>query len=184
MLCGALYGNHAKARGHGSRLCGVGSASYVIVGWLLFLWCSHALEIMAMVAALWRSARDYMKTKEFRNYLASTHFWGPVANYGLPLAALKDMNASPEIISGRMKVALIFYLMAFMHFAYRVQPRNLLLFVCHSTNVLARSVPLSRYLNYYCGGGASAAVGTTAAITPDPTSCPVPVSDLDNDDSC
>uniref|UniRef100_A0A8C7B7N3 Mitochondrial pyruvate carrier n=1 Tax=Neovison vison TaxID=452646 RepID=A0A8C7B7N3_NEOVI len=70
-----------------------------------------------------------------------TQFWGPVANYGLPLAALKDMNASPEIISGRMTVALIFYLMAFMHFTYRVQPRNLLLFVCHSTNV-AQSVQL------------------------------------------
>ncbi|VCX42665.1 unnamed protein product [Gulo gulo] len=137
-----------------------------------------------MVAALWRSARDYMKTKEFRNYLASTHFWGPVANYGLPLAAFKDMNASPEIISGRMTVALIFYSMAFMRFAYRVQPRNLLLFVCHSTNVVAQSVQLSRYLNFYYGGGASAAVGTTAATTPDPTSGPVPVSDLEDDDSC
>ncbi|XP_022371594.1 mitochondrial pyruvate carrier-like protein [Enhydra lutris kenyoni] len=184
MGCGALYGKHAKARGHGPTLCGVGSASYVIVGWLLFRWCSHALEIMAMVAALWRSARGYTQTKEFRNYLASTHFWGPVANYGLPLAAFKDMNASPEIMSGHMTVALIFYSMAFMRFAYHVQPRNLLLFVCHSTNVVAQSVLLSRYLNYYYSGGVLAAVGTTAATTLDPTSGPVPVSDLDNDDSC
>ncbi|XP_045850710.1 mitochondrial pyruvate carrier 1-like protein [Meles meles] len=136
-----------------------------------------------MVEALWRSARDYMKTKEFRNYLASTHFWGPVANHGLPLAAFKDMNASPEIISSRMTIALI-YSMAFLHFAYRLQPRNLLLFVCHSINVVAQSVRLSRYRNYYYGGGASAAVGTTAATAPDPTSGPVPVSDLEDDNSC
>ncbi|KAL6040875.1 hypothetical protein STEG23_037851 [Scotinomys teguina] len=30
------------------------------------------------------------------------HFWGPVANWGLPIAAINDMKKSPEIISGRM----------------------------------------------------------------------------------
>lgn len=30
------------------------------------------------------------------------HFWGPVANWGLPIAAISDMKKSPEIISGRM----------------------------------------------------------------------------------
>lgn len=30
------------------------------------------------------------------------HFWGPVANWGLPIAAIADMKKSPEIISGRM----------------------------------------------------------------------------------
>lgn len=30
------------------------------------------------------------------------HFWGPVANWGLPIAAITDMKKSPEIISGRM----------------------------------------------------------------------------------
>lgn len=32
----------------------------------------------------------------------SQHFWGPVANWGLPIAAIADMKKSPEIISGRM----------------------------------------------------------------------------------
>ncbi|KAI5947364.1 Mitochondrial pyruvate carrier 1-like protein [Manis javanica] len=77
---------------------------------------------MAEVAALWWRARDYMKGKELLEYLTSTHFWGPVANWGLLLAALKDMNFPPDIISGRMTRALIFYSMAFMSFAYCVQP--------------------------------------------------------------
>ncbi|XP_034505875.1 mitochondrial pyruvate carrier 1-like protein [Ailuropoda melanoleuca] len=185
VLCRALYGSHAKARGHGPTLRGVRSASYVIVGWLLFR--SHGLAIMATVAALWRRARDYVKNKEFRDYLTSTHFWGPVANCGLPVSAFKDMNASPDIISGRMTTALIFYSLAFMRFAYRIQPRNLLLLACHSTNVVAQSVQLSRYLNYQYGGDAAAATAAgpaAAAAATGPTSDPVAVNDLEDDDSC
>ncbi|KAM9180360.1 mitochondrial pyruvate carrier 1-like protein [Dugong dugon] len=106
---------------------------------------------MAAVATLVRRARDYVQTKEFREYLASTHFWGPVANWGLPLAAFKDMRASPEIISGRMTTVLIFYSLAFMRFAYRVQPRNLLLMACHGANVVAQSIQGTRYLLYHYG---------------------------------
>ncbi|XP_016065868.1 PREDICTED: mitochondrial pyruvate carrier 1-like protein [Miniopterus natalensis] len=98
------------------------------------------------MAALWRRAWDYTKTKEFRDYVTSTHFWGPVANWGLPLAAFRDMQASPEIISGRMTTALIFYSLAFMRFAYRVRPRNLLLMACHGANVTAQSLQAARYL--------------------------------------
>ncbi|XP_036126029.1 mitochondrial pyruvate carrier 1-like protein [Molossus molossus] len=115
---------------------------------------------MAAIAALWRKARDYIKTKEFRDYITSTHFWGPMANWGLPMAAFRDMKASPEIISGRMTTALIFYSLAFMRFSYRVQPRNLLLMACHATNVTAQSVQASRYLAYHYGGGA----GETTAV--------------------
>lgn len=111
---------------------------------------------MAVVVALIRKTRDYIKTKEFRDYITSTHFWGPVANWGLPLAAFKDMKAPPDIISGRMTTALIFYSMAFMRFAYRVQPRNYLLMACHFTNVLAQSIQASRYLSHRYGGGAMA----------------------------
>ncbi|XP_044792895.2 mitochondrial pyruvate carrier 1-like protein [Bubalus kerabau] len=118
---------------------------------------------MAAVVALCRKAMETVKTKEFRDYLASTHFWGPVANWGLPLAAFRDMRASPDIISGRMTTALIFYSMAFMRFAYRVQPRNLLLMACHGTNIVAQSVQAGRYLNYHYGGGTTAA--TTAAVS-------------------
>lgn len=30
------------------------------------------------------------------------HFWGPVANWGLPLAAIADVKRDPEFISGKM----------------------------------------------------------------------------------
>ncbi|EPQ04842.1 Brain protein 44-like protein 2 [Myotis brandtii] len=115
---------------------------------------------MAAVTALCRKAWDYVKTKEFRDYVTSTHLWGPVFNWGLPLAAFKDMKASPEIISGRMTTALIFYSLAFMRFAYRVQPRNRLLMACHGTNVVAQSVQGSRLLIHRYGGGLKAAADT------------------------
>ncbi|KAF4794840.1 hypothetical protein TURU_098313 [Turdus rufiventris] len=79
-----------------------------------------------MAAALGRKAVDYVRSKEFRDYLMREdiildklsfffghimsskesknllHFWGPVANWGLPVAAINDMKKSPEIVSGRM----------------------------------------------------------------------------------
>nr|XP_060487322.1 mitochondrial pyruvate carrier 1-like protein [Panthera onca] len=141
---------------------------------------------MATVAALWRRARDYMKTKEFREYLTSVHFWGPVANWGLPLAAFKDMRAPPDIISGRMTTALIFYSLAFMRFAYRVQPRNLLLLACHTTNVMAQSVQAGRFVIHHYGGTATTTAATTT--TNDPTMVPssdrVCASHFEDDDSC
>uniref|UniRef100_A0A673UAG6 Mitochondrial pyruvate carrier n=1 Tax=Suricata suricatta TaxID=37032 RepID=A0A673UAG6_SURSU len=82
-----------------------------------------------------------------------THFWGPVFNWGLPLATVKDMRASPDIISGRMTTALILYSMAFMRFAYRVQPRNLLLLACHGTNIVAQSVQAGRLITHCYGSG-------------------------------
>ncbi|OEL17246.1 hypothetical protein BAE44_0021735 [Dichanthelium oligosanthes] len=44
----------------------------------------------------------------FKSFLNSpvgpktTHFWGPVANWGFVLAGLVDMNKPPEMISGNM----------------------------------------------------------------------------------
>uniref|UniRef100_A0A671DW43 Mitochondrial pyruvate carrier n=1 Tax=Rhinolophus ferrumequinum TaxID=59479 RepID=A0A671DW43_RHIFE len=124
-------------------------------------------------AVVWQKARDYLKTKEFRDYVTSTHFWGPMANWGLPLAAVKDMKASPEIISGRMTTALILYSMAFMRFAYRVQPRNLLLMACHGTNVMVQSMQASRYLTYHYGGGAAEATAAATAAATITTGYPV-----------
>jgi hypothetical protein len=37
--------------------------------------------------------------KEWKDYFLSTHFWGPVANWGLPIAALSDLKKNPEMIS-------------------------------------------------------------------------------------
>ncbi|XP_076141671.1 mitochondrial pyruvate carrier 1 isoform X1 [Alosa pseudoharengus] len=78
----------------------------------------------------------------------STHFWGPVANWGLPIAAISDMKKSPEIISGRMTFALTCYSLLFMRFAYKVQPRNWLLFACHLTNETAQLIQGSRLIKY------------------------------------
>ncbi|KAK1346155.1 hypothetical protein QTO34_000008 [Cnephaeus nilssonii] len=133
------------------------------------------------MAALWRKALDHVKTKEFRDYVTSTHFWGPLANWGLPLAAFRDMKATPEIISGRMTTALIFYSLAFMRFAHRVQPRNRLLMACHGANVMAQSVQGSRLLIHRYGGGVKAAADTdtrtrTKAATTTATECCIYVS--------
>uniref|UniRef100_A0A3P9IRV9 Mitochondrial pyruvate carrier n=1 Tax=Oryzias latipes TaxID=8090 RepID=A0A3P9IRV9_ORYLA len=80
--------------------------------------------------------------------IARRHFWGPVANWGLPVAALADMKKSPEIISGRMTFALCCYSLLFMRFAYKVQPRNWLLFACHLTNETAQLIQGSRLIKY------------------------------------
>ncbi|XP_075059399.1 mitochondrial pyruvate carrier 1 [Mixophyes fleayi] len=101
-----------------------------------------------MAAVVARKAVDYVKSKEFREYLMSTHFWGPVANWGLPIAAINDMKKSPEIISGRMTFALTCYSLLFMRFAYKVQPRNWLLFACHFTNEGAQLVQGTRLIKY------------------------------------
>ena len=34
----------------------------------------------------------------------STHFWGPVANWGIPIAAIADTAKPPEFISGKMTI--------------------------------------------------------------------------------
>jgi len=101
-----------------------------------------------MAGTLARRAIDHLKSKDFRDYLMSTHFWGPVANWGLPIAAISDMKKSPEIISGRMTFALTCYSLLFMRFAYKVQPRNWLLFACHFTNEGAQLVQGSRLIKY------------------------------------
>nr|XP_019007239.1 mitochondrial protein [Kwoniella mangroviensis CBS 8507]OCF70700.1 mitochondrial protein [Kwoniella mangroviensis CBS 8507] len=78
----------------------------------------------------------------------------PVANWGLPLAALSDIvNRDEESISGVMSPTLAAYSMIFMRFAWRVQPRNYLLFACHATNATAQLVQEGRYLNYWHFGG-------------------------------
>ncbi|XP_043925409.1 mitochondrial pyruvate carrier 1 [Protopterus annectens] len=101
-----------------------------------------------MAGLLVRKGINYVKSKEFRDYLMSTHFWGPVANWGLPIAAMNDMKKSPEIISGRMTFALCLYSLLFMRFAYRVQPRNWLLFACHFSNETAQLIQGGRLIKY------------------------------------
>ncbi|OQR76178.1 brain protein 44 protein 2-like, partial [Tropilaelaps mercedesae] len=77
------------------------------------------------------------------------HFWGPVANWGLPLAAITDIKKDPEFISGKMTVALAMYSAVFMRFAIKVEPRNMLLFACHLTNECAQLTQFSRFCKHH-----------------------------------
>ncbi|XP_036146650.1 mitochondrial pyruvate carrier 1 isoform X3 [Monomorium pharaonis] len=43
-----------------------------------------------------------LKSKETRDYFMSTHFWGPVANWAIPIAAIADIQRDPKYISGKM----------------------------------------------------------------------------------
>ena len=95
----------------------------------------------------------WLRSPAAREYFFSTHFWGPVANWGLPLAALADLRKDEEVISGTMTTALACYSMVFMRFAWRVQPRNYLLFACHATNATAQSIQDARFVNYWYYGG-------------------------------
>ncbi|XP_062560245.1 mitochondrial pyruvate carrier 1 isoform X2 [Armigeres subalbatus] len=120
-----------------------------------------------MAAAMGRKLIDSLKSKEFREYLMSTHFWGPVANWGIPIAALADIKKDPKIISGTMTTALCLYSMIFIRFAWKVNPRNLLLFGCHITNFTAQSVQCGRFVNYtYLGGNTKQPEGPSDAIAP------------------
>lgn len=74
----------------------------------------------------------------------TTHFWGPVANWGIVLAGILDANKPPEQISTRMTTTLFFYSCFFMRFALRVQPTNYLLFACHLANASAQAFLLNR----------------------------------------
>ncbi|KFD69138.1 hypothetical protein M514_02981 [Trichuris suis] len=101
------------------------------------------------VSYVWRQINA--SQREWFNYFSSTHFWGPVVNFGLPLASFNDMRHSPEIISGSMTLALACYSLAFMRFAWKVQPRNLLLLFCHTSNEVAQAIQGYRFLNYHYG---------------------------------
>ncbi|KAJ6764196.1 MITOCHONDRIAL PYRUVATE CARRIER 1, partial [Salix koriyanagi] len=87
----------------------------------------------------------------FRAFLNSpvgpktTHFWGPVANWGFVAAGLADMQKPPEMISGNMTGAMCVYSALFMRFAWMVQPRNYLLLACHVSNETVQLYQLSRW---------------------------------------
>lgn len=72
-----------------------------------------------------------------------------VANWGLVGAAVYDASfKGPEIIDMNMTGVMIGYSSLFMRFAWRVQPRNYLLFACHTFNVAAQVNQLRRAIEY------------------------------------
>ncbi|KAI9483104.1 MAG: mitochondrial pyruvate carrier [Benjaminiella poitrasii] len=92
-------------------------------------------------------------SKEFRSYLMSTHFWGPVVNWGIPIAAIADTQKDASLISGNMTAALCLYSGLFMRFALAVRPTNYLLFACHATNEAAQLTQGYRWFKYNKMGG-------------------------------
>mmetsp|Transcript_3537 Transcript_3537/g.12728 ORF Transcript_3537/g.12728 Transcript_3537/m.12728 type:complete len:115 (+) Transcript_3537:204-548(+) len=83
--------------------------------------------------------------------IKTTHFWGPVANWGFVIAGLSDMSKPPEMISGNMTSAMCVYSALFMRFAWEVQPRNYLLLACHASNETVQLYQLSRWAQYEYG---------------------------------
>ncbi|CAL9047032.1 mitochondrial pyruvate carrier 1-like [Musa acuminata AAA Group] len=75
----------------------------------------------------------------------TTHFWGPVANWGFVIAGLVDMQKPPEMISRNMTSAMCVYSALFMRFAWMVKPRNYLLLACHASNESVQLYQLSRW---------------------------------------
>mmetsp|Transcript_74210 Transcript_74210/g.179493 ORF Transcript_74210/g.179493 Transcript_74210/m.179493 type:complete len:111 (+) Transcript_74210:185-517(+) len=95
-----------------------------------------------------------MHNSAFARWVASptgpktTHFWGPVANWGFVLAGLNDTTKSPELVSAPMTGALVVYSGLFMRFAWRVQPRNAILFACHACNASVQGYNLQRWARW------------------------------------
>ncbi|KAF5390345.1 hypothetical protein D9757_002960 [Collybiopsis confluens] len=127
----------------------------------------------------------WLRSPASREYLMSSHsFLGPLANWGLPLAALSDLSKDEEVISGTMTSALACYSATFARFgsffllvssafqnskqtstiAWVVQPRNYLLLACHLTNVTAQSTQLYRWNEYWNRGGRERKLGLTGVI--------------------
>ncbi len=72
-----------------------------------------------------------------------------MSNWGISLAAMRDMSKPKEQISEKMTVALCIYSLLFMRFALVVEPRNLLLFSCHFANETAQLYQLQRKFGGY-----------------------------------
>lgn len=84
----------------------------------------------------------------------TTHFWGPVANWGLAASGIYDAALKgPEIINERMSATQVVYSGLFVRFAWMVQPRNYILASCHTANVCAQSNQLRRWAEYKQGMG-------------------------------
>lgn len=81
--------------------------------------------------------------------LFTTHFWGPVANWGFVLAGMADTKKSPDNISPKMTGVLSIYSLLFMRFAWCVQPRNYLLMSCHISNEAVQLYNLQRWYAWY-----------------------------------
>ncbi|CAF9915641.1 hypothetical protein IMSHALPRED_002661 [Imshaugia aleurites] len=53
------------------------------------------------MAAVISAVNAKIRSQPVLNYVCSTHFWGPVSNFGIPIAAVMDTQKDPEIYGGR-----------------------------------------------------------------------------------
>ncbi|KAF4027802.1 Mitochondrial pyruvate carriers domain-containing protein [Phytophthora infestans] len=79
----------------------------------------------------------------------TTHFWGPVANWGFVLAAMADMQKPADVISINMTSGYPVDLQSDLY-AVRVdgEARNYLLLACHASNETAQLYQLQRGVRY------------------------------------
>ncbi|KAM0514768.1 hypothetical protein ACHAPE_006443 [Trichoderma viride] len=105
------------------------------------------------MAALAKAINAKIRSNPMLSYVCTTHFWGPVSNFGIPIAAVLDTQKSPDLISGQMTAALTVYSLTFMRYALAVSPKNYLLFGCHVVNSCAQLTQGYRYLSYHQWGG-------------------------------
>ncbi|KAK0754251.1 hypothetical protein B0T18DRAFT_33573 [Schizothecium vesticola] len=114
------------------------------------------------MAAVVKAINSKIRAHPVLNYVCSTHFWGPVSNFGIPLAAVADTQKSPELISGKMTFALTIYSATFMRYSLAVQPKNYLLFGCHLINEVSQLTQGYRYVDWHHWGGKDAAQAALA----------------------
>jgi len=105
------------------------------------------------MAAAIKAINAKIRSNKVLDYICSTHFWGPVSNFGIPIAAVMDTQKDPEIISGRMTAALTIYSGTFMRYSMAVTPKNYLLFACHFINFNAQLTQGYRFVQYWNYGG-------------------------------
>ncbi|QPG77116.1 pyruvate transporter mpc1 [Brettanomyces nanus] len=110
-----------------------------------------------VTTTLGRKLAQNVFNKQTLKYVFTTHFWGPVSNFGIPIAAIMDLQNKPaDTISGPMTLALTLYSAVFMRYSLAITPKNYLLLGCHIINEAAQLGQGARYLNYHYLTGASA----------------------------
>ncbi|ODQ74445.1 hypothetical protein LIPSTDRAFT_103731 [Lipomyces starkeyi NRRL Y-11557] len=108
---------------------------------------------MSAPGSVFQRLQKFFFSKDLIRYVCSTHFWGPVSNFGIPIAAVMDTKKDPILISGPMTGSLILYSLVFMRYSMAITPKNYLLFGCHFVNECAQLTQGFRYLNYWQFGG-------------------------------
>ncbi|KAK8009687.1 WD40 repeat-like protein [Apiospora arundinis] len=104
---------------------------------------------MSGVSAFARALNQKIRSNKVLDYFCSTHFWGPISNFGIPIAAILDTQKSPDLISGPMTGALTVYAFTFMRYSLAVTPKNYLLFACHCLNAGAQLTQGYRWMQYH-----------------------------------